>query len=69
MVYACFVISLYYNVILGYALLYLWYSFHETLPWSVCDYDTWADENCYTYKSGVVSSRVGSLLCRGPTKR
>ncbi|XP_077496282.1 sodium- and chloride-dependent glycine transporter 1-like [Amblyomma americanum] len=54
MVYACAFISLYYNVILGYALLYLVYSFRETLPWTSCDYASWADHNCYNPTPGVV---------------
>ncbi|XP_077534441.1 sodium- and chloride-dependent glycine transporter 2-like [Haemaphysalis longicornis] len=54
MVYACAFISLYYNVILGYALLYLAYSFSNRLPWQSCDYSSWADENCYNPLPGVV---------------
>ncbi|XP_075526483.1 sodium- and chloride-dependent neutral and basic amino acid transporter B(0+)-like [Dermacentor variabilis] len=55
MVYACAFISLYYNVILGYALLYLVYSFSGTLPWTSCDYSDWADSDCYNPRPGVVS--------------
>ncbi|XP_077495726.1 sodium-dependent proline transporter-like [Amblyomma americanum] len=46
MPYACFGISIYYNVILAYALLYAYYSCFKVLPWSFCD-PAWADENCY----------------------
>ncbi|KAH6922028.1 hypothetical protein HPB50_007735 [Hyalomma asiaticum] len=55
MVYACAFISLYYNVLLGYALLYLVYSFRETLPWTTCDYSEWANSDCYNPAPGVVS--------------
>lgn len=58
MVYACAFISLYYNVILGYALLYLSYSFNNVLPWQSCDYSTWANENCYNPMLGVVPCRA-----------
>ncbi|CAN8026007.1 unnamed protein product [Ixodes persulcatus] len=54
MVYACTFISLYYNVILGYALLYFFYSLRKTLPWTVCD-EAWADDNCYVQRPGIVS--------------
>lgn len=46
MPYVCFGISLYYNVILAYALLYMYYSCFRVLPWTTCD-PAWADENCY----------------------
>ncbi|XP_054924551.1 sodium-dependent nutrient amino acid transporter 1-like isoform X7 [Dermacentor andersoni] len=58
MVYACAFISLYYNVILGYALLYLVYSFSGTLPWTSCDYSDWADSDCYNPRPGVVPCRT-----------
>lgn len=54
MVYACFFVSLYYNVILGYALTYLYYSFWTVLPWTVCD-PSWADQDCYVRTETVVS--------------
>lgn len=46
MPYVCFGISLYYNVILAYSLLYMYYSCFKVLPWSTCDPD-WADDECY----------------------
>ncbi|KAH6923273.1 hypothetical protein HPB50_026174 [Hyalomma asiaticum] len=46
MPYACFGVSIYYNVILAYALLYAYYSCFEVLPWTFCD-PAWADSNCY----------------------
>lgn len=54
MVYACFFIGLYYNVLLSYALTYLYYSFWEVLPWTVCDPE-WADDNCYVRSEMTVS--------------
>ncbi|KAL1420660.1 hypothetical protein MTO96_004407 [Rhipicephalus appendiculatus] len=50
--------ALYYNVLLGYALLYLIYSFHETLPWTRCDYSDWADSDCYNPMPGIVPCRT-----------
>ncbi|CAN7976026.1 unnamed protein product, partial [Ixodes persulcatus] len=51
MVYSVFFIALYYNVILSYALTYLYYSFWKVLPWTRCDPE-WADENCYVREEG-----------------
>ncbi|XP_072140542.1 sodium- and chloride-dependent glycine transporter 2-like isoform X2 [Dermacentor andersoni] len=47
MVYTCFVICLYYNLLLSYALNFLWYSFSsEELPWTRCN-PAWADDECF----------------------
>ncbi|KAG0412083.1 hypothetical protein HPB47_010780 [Ixodes persulcatus] len=46
MVYTCFAICAYYNLLLSYSLNYLYYSFYDVLPWTVCDPD-WADDECY----------------------
>lgn len=53
----CFILNTYYIVILSWALLYFWYSFSWTLPWSTCD-NEWNTINCWTSKSldDVVSS-------------
>ncbi|XP_044886945.1 sodium- and chloride-dependent neutral and basic amino acid transporter B(0+)-like isoform X2 [Mauremys mutica] len=39
-------VTVYYNVIIAYALYYLFASFQSVLPWSDCF--AWADENCST---------------------
>ncbi|CAN8006031.1 unnamed protein product, partial [Ixodes pacificus] len=57
MVYSIFFIALYYNVILSYALTYLYYSFWKVLPWAHCD-PTWADKNCYVRQEGVMSCKL-----------
>ncbi|XP_045603301.1 sodium-dependent nutrient amino acid transporter 1 isoform X2 [Procambarus clarkii] len=36
----------YYCSIMGLTVFYFVMSFNKVLPWSVCDYDHWADENC-----------------------
>ncbi|XP_064486396.1 sodium-dependent proline transporter-like [Ornithodoros turicata] len=65
MVYGCTCISMYYNIILAYALLYLYYSCWHTLPWSVCDYEKWADENCFVQRPGMFPcTRVVEMLIR-----
>ncbi|KAH6922031.1 hypothetical protein HPB50_007738 [Hyalomma asiaticum] len=47
MVYTCFVICLYYNLLLSYSLNFLWYSFAGSeLPWVRCDPE-WADNRCF----------------------
>ncbi|KAM7535395.1 hypothetical protein Aperf_G00000091680 [Anoplocephala perfoliata] len=42
MVAVSWIISLYYNVIVSQALLYLFYSFNSVLPWTFCN-NTWND--------------------------
>jgi len=46
MVIISLIVAIYYNVIMAYCLVYLFNSFRETLPWTVCD-PKWADERCY----------------------
>ncbi|XP_042205154.1 sodium-dependent nutrient amino acid transporter 1-like isoform X2 [Homarus americanus] len=36
----------YYCAIMGMTVFYFLMSFNKVLPWSFCDYDSWADENC-----------------------
>ena len=38
--------SIYYNVIIAWALFMLFASFRAVLPWQNCDYDSWADYRC-----------------------
>ncbi|VDL58234.1 unnamed protein product [Hymenolepis diminuta] len=42
MVVVSWIMSLYYNVIVAQALLYLFYSFTRELPWTYCN-NTWND--------------------------
>ncbi|XP_077544785.1 sodium- and chloride-dependent glycine transporter 1-like [Haemaphysalis longicornis] len=60
MVYTCFVIALYYNLLLSYSLNFLWYSFKSVLPWTFCDPE-WADENC-------VDSSTSLRACKSVNK-
>ena len=39
MIYVSFVVSLYYNLVIGYAAFYMFASFQKTLPWTKCDAD------------------------------
>ncbi|XP_062819891.1 sodium- and chloride-dependent neutral and basic amino acid transporter B(0+) isoform X2 [Anolis carolinensis] len=41
-------VTIYYNVIIGYSLYYLFASFQSVLPWADCDPD-WADDTCSKY--------------------
>ncbi|XP_077547814.1 sodium- and chloride-dependent glycine transporter 1-like [Haemaphysalis longicornis] len=60
MVYTCFMIGLYYNVLLSYALNFAWHSFKSVLPWTFCDPE-WADENC-------VDSSTSLRACKNVNK-
>ncbi|TRY72568.1 hypothetical protein TCAL_10129 [Tigriopus californicus] len=41
------IVAIYYNVVMGYCLHYMYFSFSWTLPWDTCDKD-WADKaTCY----------------------
>ncbi|KAG0425583.1 hypothetical protein HPB47_027255 [Ixodes persulcatus] len=74
MIFVCFGISLYYNVIIAYILNYIYFSIFTVLPWSYCDPE-WANNNCYIRKEGVVVLftsfipffTLGALLVRGVT--
>merc|ERR1712142_1117267 len=46
MVIISLIVAIYYNVIMAYCLFYLFNSFRDVLPWTVCD-PQWADEDCY----------------------
>lgn len=37
------IVAIYYNVVMGYCLHYMFFSFSSTLPWDTCDQD-WADK-------------------------
>lgn len=50
-------VTVYYNVIIAYALYYLFASFQSVLPWSDCF--AWADENCS-------KTPVGTVLLNNP---
>ena len=38
--------AIYYNVIIAWALYYLFVSFTSSLPWEECDFSSWADYRC-----------------------
>nr|XP_057910467.1 sodium- and chloride-dependent neutral and basic amino acid transporter B(0+)-like [Doryrhamphus excisus] len=44
MVFCCFLLSIYYNVIIAYGFFYLCASFQSPLPWSTCL--SWVNKNC-----------------------
>ncbi|KAH9363689.1 hypothetical protein HPB48_002032 [Haemaphysalis longicornis] len=62
MVYTCFVIALYYNLLLSYSLNFLWYSFKSVLPWTFCDPE-WADENCVDSSTSLASTLLTDESC------
>ncbi|XP_077496271.1 sodium- and chloride-dependent glycine transporter 2-like [Amblyomma americanum] len=56
MMYAVFFLGIYYNVILGYSLTYLYYSFWKILPWTECNPD-WTNEYCFVQGSEFVTCK------------
>lgn len=57
----CFILNIYYIVILAWALLYLSYSFHEVLPWSQCG-NRWNTENCWLQGMPKTNRSVDSVV-------
>ncbi len=45
MITVCFLVSLYYNIIITYVIRYFFASFTSELPWKHCDHD-WNTEAC-----------------------
>ena len=41
-----FIFCTYYNVVIGWALYYLFSSFSSQLPWATCDHDEWNTTGC-----------------------
>jgi len=57
MVVLSLIVSIYYNVIMAYCLMYLFNSFQEVLPWTWCD-PQWADDKCFvrSYNNTMLDS-------------
>lgn len=53
-------VTIYYNVIIAYALYYLFASFQKVLPWSDCF--SWADEFCSKTRIGMILTRWRLIL-------
>lgn len=58
MVFISSIVSIYYNVIIGYTLLFLFYSFNSSLPWSYCHSD-WI--NCTMHAIDCTKSTTNSI--------
>ncbi|KAK8765964.1 hypothetical protein V5799_007252 [Amblyomma americanum] len=56
-----FFISIYYNVILGYSLTYLYYSFWKVLPWTECNPE-WATKYCFVQGTKFVWQRAAEQV-------
>lgn len=56
-------ISIYYNVLICYSLIYLISSFIPTLPWTTCDSE-WNDEKCcIPSETGVINTSLSIGHC------
>uniref|UniRef100_A0A914XN38 Transporter n=1 Tax=Plectus sambesii TaxID=2011161 RepID=A0A914XN38_9BILA len=59
MVLCSVIMSVYYNMITGWAMYYLTVSIRESLPWTCCE-DGWSSENCISFaKQDVCPARTG----------
>ncbi|KAH8040423.1 hypothetical protein HPB51_010203 [Rhipicephalus microplus] len=70
MVYASVSLALFNSMVLAYVIIYLYYSMWNPtmLPWTQCD-PSWADEQCYVKKEGIVSNLDADPtgdVCLGP---
>ncbi|KAK8784202.1 hypothetical protein V5799_009429 [Amblyomma americanum] len=52
MVYACVSLASFNSLVLAYALVFLYYSLWQQVPWTQCD-RAWADDDCYVKKEGI----------------
>ena len=58
--------AIYYNVIIAWALYYLFASFRSKLLWTECDYSSWADYRCELPRTscmGIGEIRANDGLC------
>ncbi|XP_048731298.1 sodium- and chloride-dependent glycine transporter 1-like isoform X2 [Ostrea edulis] len=55
------IVSLYYTVIIGWCILYLFTSFTSELPWEKC-HPEWASEYCYSYKDADACHQVAGQV-------
>uniref|UniRef100_A0ABM0MYG3 Sodium- and chloride-dependent GABA transporter 1-like n=1 Tax=Saccoglossus kowalevskii TaxID=10224 RepID=A0ABM0MYG3_SACKO len=60
---AC-MLNIYYIVIIAWSLIYLFFSFFPTLPWTLCDAN-WNDIFCYDYSYHNTTNN-GTAFCTGP---
>ncbi|CAN9501613.1 unnamed protein product [Ophioblennius macclurei] len=54
-----FIMCTYYNIVITWALYYLFNSFHDPLPWHSCN-NTWNSENCTIYATNMSNSSTAS---------
>ncbi|XP_077512946.1 sodium- and chloride-dependent glycine transporter 1-like [Amblyomma americanum] len=57
MVYACVSLASFNSLVLAYALVFLYYSLWQQVPWTQCD-RAWADDDCYVKKEGIFPCRT-----------
>ena len=54
-----FVVSVYYNVIMTWALYYFYHAFKKDIPWVGCDH-SWNTENCYVHNASNINGSGAS---------
>lgn len=57
----CFLLNVYYIVILAWAMHFFYFSFSTELPWASCS-NWWNTDKCFTVANGSAPGRVDAVV-------